>query len=317
MMRRPMLSRLILLGPQRRKPIVAPAVDFLAPQRQPGRVALITAGWEEREAEDQELREHLQRPTVNLALWTRVEAIFDQDPELLAAMRLRHDALRRLQDVYRLRLDHLLEAARALLRRLGDGALLEPDRLSAIEMVRMLDREHEARVQQLHDEFEGRWRSAERDEVLRHRRELDALVEQAPCICIAGGHVAVLLHRLGLFGGLDLLAGKPVVAWSAGAMVLAPRIVLFHDDPPQGSANAEVMEAGLRGYASLVPLPHASRRLKLKDERAVSLMARRFAPSPCVALDEECRLDWDGRRWSANPGTRKLAESGRLQEVGA
>ena len=28
-------------------------------------------------------------------------------------------------------------------------------------------------------------------------------------------------------------------------------------------------------------------------------------------------LDWDGRRWSANPGTRKLADSGRLLEVGA
>src|SRR5688572_25298279 len=128
MMRRPMLSRLILLGPQRRKPIVAPAVNFLAPDRQQGQVALITAGWEEREAEDQELREHLQRRAVNLALWARVEAIFAKDPELLTAMRLRHDALRRLQDVYRLRLDHLLEAARALLKRIGDSALLEPDR---------------------------------------------------------------------------------------------------------------------------------------------------------------------------------------------
>jgi hypothetical protein len=314
-----MLSRLILLGPQRRKPIVAPAVDFLlgARDRQRGQIALITAGWEEREAEDQELREHLQRRAMNLALWARVEAIFEQDPELLTAMRLRHDALRRLQDVYRLRLDHLLEAARVLLRRVGDGALLEPDRQSAIDMVRMLDREHEARVQKLHDEFEARWQPAQRDAVRQHRRELDELIGEAPCVCVAGGHIGILLHRLRLFGGLALLADKPVVAWSAGAMALAPRIVLFHDDPPQGSANAEVMEAGLAGYASLVPLPHASRRLKLKDERAVALMARRFQPDPCVALDDECRLDWDGRRWSANPGTRKLAESGRLLEVGA
>ncbi len=313
-----MLQRLILLGPQRRSPIVRAAVDFLAPPRDDAAVALITAGWEEREAEDQELREHLQRPAVNLAIWSRIESIFEQDGELLGAMRLRHDALRRLQEVYRLRLEHLLEAARALLRRIGDGALLEPDRKSAVEMVRMLDREHEARVAEVHQEFEARWRPAERDHVQRHRQEVAALVAAAPCVCVAGGHVGVLLHRLRLFGLMELLRGdQPVVAWSAGAMVLGPRVVLFHDDPPQGGGNAEVMEAGFGGYQGLVPLPHAHRRLRLRDSKAVSLMARRFQPDQCVALDPGCRLDWDGARWSAAQGTQRLSPAGQLEEVGA
>ena len=61
---------------------------------------------------------------------------------------------------------------------------------------------------------------------------------------IAGGHVASLLNRLALFDVLELAAGKPVIAWSAGAMVLTDRIVLFHDYPPYGSDIAQVLDAG-------------------------------------------------------------------------
>jgi hypothetical protein len=66
-----------------------------------------------------------------------------------------------------------------------------------------------------------------------------------------------------------------------------------------------------------VPLPHARRRLNLHDPRNVQLMARRFAPDFCAVLDEGARLDWDGARWSAPEGTRRLTAAGRLQEVGA
>ena len=66
---------------------------------------------------------------------------------------------------------------------------------------------------------------------------------------IAGGHVASLLNRLKLFDVLGLAAGKPIFAWSAGAMVLTDRIVLFHDYPPYGSDIAQVLDAGLRARA--------------------------------------------------------------------
>jgi hypothetical protein len=48
--------------------------------------------------------------------------------------------------------------------------------------------------------------------------------------------VAVLVNRLRLFGLGDLVADKTVFAWSAGAMAVSERVVLFHDDPPQGTA---------------------------------------------------------------------------------
>ena len=310
-----MLQRAILLGPQRHVPIVRPAVEFLVGERHAGPVAVVTAGWEEREAEDGELRDHLARPVVNLEVWQRVERIFAADPELLAAMRNRHDTLRRVQELYRLRLSGLVAAAAALLSRLGDNALLEPERQGAIEMLRLLDRGHVERVAAIHAEFEARWRPGEREHVRRHRGELARVLQDASCLCIAGGHVGVLLHRLRLFDLLGIWGQRPVVAWSAGAMVLTERIVLFHDDPTQGNPDTEVMENGLAAVLGVVALPHARRRLALDDALRMQLLARRLAPSFCAVLDDGCRLDWDGRHWSAPPGTRRVDESGRLQEI--
>lgn len=310
-----MLTRAILLGPQRHRPIVAAAVEALVGAGAGGRVACITAGWEERESEHGELFAHLQRPAVNLDIWQRIETIFEADAELLAAMRLRHDTLRKLQELYRLRLGGLMEPARVLLARHGDPALLDAERAAAIAMLQTLDREHEQRVAAIHEDFEARWRPAQRPAVAAARQQIAALIDEASCVCIAGGHVGVLLHRLRLFDVPMLLRDKPVVAWSAGAMVLCERIVLFHDDPPQGAADAEAMERGFGLLPGLVPLPHAKRRLHLQDELRVQLLARRFEPARCIALDDGCRIDWDGCRWQAQSGTWQLGCGGRLQQV--
>ena len=78
---------------------------------------------------------------------------------------------------------------------------------------------------------------------------------------IAGGHVAVLVNRLRLFGMRALLGHKPIAAWSAGAMALTTRVLLFHDRPPQGAGNAEIFEHGLDLVPDAVFLPHAATRL--------------------------------------------------------
>lgn len=312
-----MLSSVILLGPQRHVPIVRPAVETLVPAADQGPLALVTAGWEEREAEDQEFRDHVQRPVENLALWARVERIFAQDHELLGAMRQRHDTLRAVQELYRLRLQGLMDPLRELFRRTGDDHLLHPERHDALTMLQGLDSQHIARVAQIHHEFEARWRPHERAAVQREKRELQQLLRKASCLLLAGGHIAVLLHRLRLFDLLSLYGDRPVIAWSAGAMALCERIVLFHDAPPQGSSYAEVMEAGFGLVPDIVALPHSNKRLRIDDDRNLQLFARRFAPALCTLLDPGSRLDWNGSRWSAVPGTRRLAENGTVQEVGA
>lgn len=315
-----MLSSVILLGPQRHVPIVRAAVDTLVPRHERGPLAVVTAGWEERELEDQELRDHVQRPVTNLEVWGRVERIFEQDPQLLGGMRQRHDTLRSVQELYRLRLHGLMEAARELFRRTGDEALLGPERTDATAMLQQLDHQHVQRVATIHAEFEARWAPHERTAVQRERRALQKLLGDASCLLIAGGHIAVLLHRLRLFDLLGMHGDRPVIGWSAGAMALCERIVLFHDAPPQGSSHAEVMEAGFGLARGIVVLPHARRRLHSHDTRNMQVLAGRFQPATCVLLDDGSRVD--GRKkgfthgWTGLPGTRCLAADGQVTEVG-
>ncbi len=311
-----MLSTAILLGPQRHVPIVNAAVAAVVPRDDRRPLAVVTAGWEEREAEDQELREHVQRPVKNLEVWARVERIFDKDPELLQAMRSRHDRLRAVQELYRLRLQGLMDPMKELLRRTGDDDLLAPERHDAMSMVRELDEQHVRRTAAIHAEFEARWHPAERASVQREKRELHRHLESSSCLLVAGGHVSVLLHRLRLFDLFGLYGDRPVIAWSAAAMALSERIVLFHDDPPQGSAYAEVMEAGFGLVPDIVALPHSKQRLVTDDPLRVQLLAQRFAPAICALLDRGSRLDWQQSRWRALPGTLRLTESGAVAEVG-
>src|SRR5882672_9642835 len=125
-------SRVVLLGPQRLQPTLDKAIDALQVR---GSIAAITAGWEEREDEDQEMRDHLGGRTVNLQIYARVEEIMSRDPELRRAIRERADRLREQHELYRVRLVHAMAAARELQKRdsrVGDGdvtsAMLEAER---------------------------------------------------------------------------------------------------------------------------------------------------------------------------------------------
>jgi hypothetical protein len=320
-------ANVVLLGPQRLLPTLNLAFEALAP-RAPllttaAPIAAITAGWEEREAEDRELSEHLWGRVRNLHLYERTEDAYRRDPELFAAMRARHTKLRRLQQLYRIRLGHELAAARELLARSADtGDTIDPELLAleqeeAIGAVRELDARHLDHIEEVHAEFVARVKPLERAAVQHHRRELGRVLGECCALCVAGGQVAILLNRMRLFDVIGLLGEQPVFCWSAGAMALSERVVVFHDDPPHGAGNPEVLELGLGVHRGVVALPHASHRLRLSDRLRVSLFARRFAPAACVALDPRTRLTFDGERWQGIPGTRRLERTGELAEVGA
>jgi hypothetical protein len=300
---------LVLLGPQRFEPTLAEAMRSLAVRDS---VAVVSAGWQERESEDSELEDHIGRETVDLKLYHRAEQVHAEDPALDRAIRARQSMLREVQELYRLRLTYELDAARELMARDGRGGLLGEHQRAAIRTVRTLDRWHLRRIRRIHDRFVEEWRPAERPAVARHRDQLARILERCGSICIAGGHVAVLLGRLRLFDLQSLIGERPVFAWSAGAMAVSDRIVLFHDSPPQGAGNPEILDAGLALCRGVILLPHASRRLRLDDPVRVSLFARRFTPATCIALERQSRLAWDGQRWDVREPTQRLDRRGRL-----
>jgi hypothetical protein len=303
----------LILGPQGRTPSLARALEAA---RMHGPVAAITAGWQEREGELAALEEHLAQPVQDLRLYARAEAAFVEDAEFHAAYRARQTTLREMQDLYRLQLEHAKSAARDVYRARPVTVAVRRARASAIASLRRLDARHSAAIGAVHRRFAERWRPSERSGVARQRDEIAALVSAASTVLVAGGHIAVLLNRLTLFDMRSLLADKPVAAWSAGAMALAARVVLFHDRPPQGAGNAELFEHGLGVVPTAIFLPHAATRLALEDRGRVGLLARRFAPAQCYALDDG---DWllfrDGRLTDAQ-GSRRLQRSGVAQTIG-
>ena len=132
---------------------------------------------------------------------------------------------------------------------------------------------------------------------------------------ITGGHVGVLASLLRLFDVMGEVQCS-VIAWSAGAMALTDRIVLFHDRTPQGRAPAEVLESGMALISGLVALPHARTRLLIDDLERMAVFARRFAPARCVVLEPDTRITLDGNGRLPD-GVRFVAEDGRIGTVGA
>ena len=219
--------------------------------------------------------------------------------------------------IYRVRLGHAMQAIRDLRAKAGLGPFddeFQREIEHALGAVHVLDQHHMERTRDVQDGFMETWTLASRDSVARAREEIAAELDGCAAVAIAGGHVAVLLSRLQMFLMDELLSSRelPIVAWSAGAMAITRQIVLFHDRPPQGRGDAEVLFAGLGLCSDLVALPHASRRLLLDDPHRVSVLAKRFAPASCVALDEGSRADWDGNRWSLGSGTRWLTAGGEV-----
>jgi len=298
--------RVTLLGPQRR-----PTLDSVAASlRLEGPIATVTAGWQEREPADAALSERLSSRDVNLALYRRWLEVQDRDPEFAVAQRQLQGVLEEVQDIYLLRLDHALQAVYAIQRR-GDGDQLRLGELAeAVAAVRDLDAAHLRRVSDVRAEFNQAWQPRDRPVIAEHRAAVAGLLSDAVALVVAGGHVGVLTDALRLF---DVAASlrSPVIAWSAGAMALTERIVLFHDRAPQGPGHPEVYGSGLSVLRNVVPLPHARARLLLDDAPRMAVFARRFAPARCIPLENGIRVDTDSDG-TCPPGTRVLAEDGRV-----
>ncbi len=313
-------SRTVLLGPLRDSATLPEVVQGLDPEGGQGtaaRCAAITAGWRDREGEPEIIGSELAERTEDLRLYQRADLVVRADPELGAGHKATQSRLKLLRRAYNVRLQTVIDAHRRLLRLEGDEGVLQEERAAALESIRALDQRHLDRVAELRDGFVEEFRPLERDAVVSQRREIRELLAPHSIVLIAGGHIAALLNRLRLFGVDDLLGDRTLVAWSAGAMALAPTVALFHDRPPWGAGNAEAFDRGLGLVRGIVPLPHASTRLALDDHERTARLASRFAPEACVLLDAGVRLDWSKDGWGDFSNSRRLDRAGRLMRFRA
>ena len=303
--------RVTLLGPQRR-----PTLDSVtASLGLGGPFATITAGWQEREPDDGELSERLGRRDVNLSLYRRWLDVQERDPDFAAADRRLRGVLGEMQDIYLLRLDFALRAVYAVQRRNSGAQLRDAALAEAIAAVRELDAAHLHQVSEASLGFYQAWQPHGRPVIAGHRDEVTRLLGDAAALVLAGGHVGVLADVLHLFN-VAAAVRSPVIAWSAGAMALTDRIVLFHDRAPQGPGHPEVYGSGLSVLRNLVLLPHARARMLLDDAPRMAVFARRFAPARCILLEAGTRIDTDGDG-GCPPNVRVLAEDGRVTSLEA
>ncbi len=300
----------LLLGPQR--PTLNLGEAIAGAGFEPRSLAVVSAAWQEAENDIDDVRAAVGLPLEDLELYARAERVFATEPGLAAAYRARQDRLKEQQRLYRLRLRPIAAAARQTLSAEGDPDLVAAEQRHSIAQLRALDRHHLRRTEAIHREFEQQHNSESVAAIGEQVAAIRSVLSRHDALLITGGNIIVLLNRMRLFGIREFVADKPIVAWSAGAMALAERVVLFHDRMPQGEREPEVLGAGLGLAPGFVFLPDPAGRLRLDDRLNASLISRRFARQTCLTLDSGSSIELSGRKVLQSVDARRIGKTGRL-----
>jgi hypothetical protein len=298
-------GRTVLLGPQRFLTTAGTVVRSLAPE---GPVVTVTAGWQDREPADDELDEVMDGRSRNLFLFERLNDVLASDEHFAKQALAQRDAMDELAGIYSLRLQRALESVYAVARRPGRQDIADAAFADAVRGVRDIDAWYLATVDQLYGELQVAAPPEDSEPIQRHRHEVGEQLADAAVLAVAGGHVGILLRCLRLF---DVAPPPhlPVVAWSAGAMAMTERVVLYNDTGPQGVRGAEVWDRGIARVRDVVAMPHARRRLRLDDTVHARVFVRRFAPAACLLLDDGITVEI-GADGSVPESARVLTETG-------
>jgi hypothetical protein len=303
----------ILLGPQRFTTTVGPTVRSLELE---GQIAMINAGWEERESDDDELGGHLDGRGVNLRLHHRMMDVLAKDEHFAAAALAFRDRQDELRAFYGIRLQSAIDAVRAVHHRTsihGVGPVAEQD---AIEAVREVDRWYAAELAELYRGVTATAPRVESSTIGWHMGEIQAILDDCAGVVIAGGNVRTLLRAMRVFD-VTIPPDLPVVAWSAGAMALTDTVVLFHDFTPHGVTAAELHDTGTGRIPGVIALPHAKRRLLLEDHQRMAVLARRFPDHRLTLLDDGAVVRFPNGATDLPAGARVIDLAGRVRVVGA
>ena len=183
----------VLLGPQR---FMTTAGTTLRALEVEGPVATITAGWEEREDQDEELGQVLDGRGRNLRLYHRMFDVLAKDERFAAAalaFRDRHDEL---QSFYRLRLEGALQSVYAVQRRSSAHGTAEAALADAIAAVRRLDDWYSAELKTLYREIDAQAPATESEVIAWHRGELAGMLYTSCGMVVATSHGPVAAREM-------------------------------------------------------------------------------------------------------------------------
>ena len=300
----------ILLGPQRFRTTVGTAIRTVAPE---GPIATVTAGWRDRESDTDELDATLEGRGRHLNLYGRLQDVLDTDPTFATAALAHRDAIDELAGIYSIRLQRALDSVYAVQRRTARTDVAGSALADGVRVVQSIDQWYLDAVDQLRGELWAAAPAEDSEPIQRHRTEVADAIGQAGAIAIAGGHVGVLLRCLKLFV-VTLPTQLPVVAWSAGAMSLTERVVLYNDRGPSGVIGSEVWDRGLGRAPRIIAMPHARRRLQMDDPMLLRVLARRFGDARCLLLDDGASVAL-GPNGELPPDARIISDDGLVHTV--
>jgi hypothetical protein len=301
----------VLLGPQRFRTTFGAAIRTVAPE---GTIATVTAGWRDLESDTGELDASLAGRGRHLHLYGRLIDVLDSDQRFNKAALAHRDAVDELAGIYSLRLQRALDSVYTVQRRTVRTDVAASAETDGVRVVQSIDQWYLGALDQLHGELRAAAPPSESEPIQRHRAEVAEAIGEASAIAIAGGHVGLLLRCLKLFE-VNLPPQLPVVAWSAGAMSLTERVVLYHDRGPSGVVGSEVWDRGLGRVPRIVAMPHARRRLYLDDPMVLRVLARRFGDARCLLLDDGARVVL-GPNGELPAGARVIGDDGIVHLLG-
>ena len=302
--------RTVLLGPQRFRTTLGQVIGAVVPD---GAVATVTAGWQDREGNTGELDAILGGRGRHLNLYGRLSDVLETDRRFAEAALAHRDAVDELAGIYSARLHSALESVYSVQRRRHRPDLAEAALADGVRVVRGIDRWYLETLDQLYGELQAAAPPEDSEPISRHRAEVAEALRQAAAVAIGGGHVGVLLRCLRLFD-VDPPPQLPVIGWSAGAMCLTDRVVLYNDFGPRGAVGSEVWDRGLSRAPRIVALPHARRRLRLDDPMVLRVLVRRFADARCLLLDDGARVDL-GPSGELPAGARVIGDDGAVHNL--
>jgi hypothetical protein len=291
-----MLGQIHILGPQMPIPNIA---NVLNSHCRKGPIAVISAGWRYEEGEIQALTRDIQREVYHLPIYEWFDELGAIEPELAGLHRMRQRRIKAYKKVYQLQLRSALEVweqTRFLYKK--KGAIYDQDEQEACQHVRNIDDGCITRLEEIREDFSALHQPWLHETAIPLFERIAYTFSQCSGIILTGGHVPVLRNRLYFFGLEHLLRealdeGRQIFSWSAGAMTLTDRIVLYYDDPPLGIRHPEILDTGLGLINDTIFLPHASSRLKLSEPERIERFARRFHPATCICLENGAHIIYD------------------------